>query len=55
MEKIIFFSLVIPILAFVIYLGGSAIMKGFSAKNSNKINENNSEQLTDELNKLNEL
>ena len=55
MEKIIFFSLVIPILAFVIYLGGSAIMKGFSAKNSNKIDENNSDQLTDELNKLNEL
>ena len=55
MEKIIFFSLVIPILAFVIYLGGNAIMKGLSAKNSNKINENNSDQLTDELNKLNEL
>jgi len=55
MEKIIFFGLVIPILGFVIYLGGSAIMKGLSAKNSNKINENNSDQLTDELNKLNEL
>ena len=55
MEKIIFFSLVIPILAFVIYLGGNAIMKGLSAKNSNKINENNSDQLTDELNKLNVL
>ena len=55
MEKIIFFSLVIPILAFVIYLGGNAIMKGLSAKNSNKINENDSDRLTDELNKLNEL
>ena len=55
MEKIIFFSLVIPILAFVIYLGGSAIMKGFSAKNSNKVNENDPDRLTDELNKLNEL
>ena len=55
MEKIIFFSLVIPILAFVIYLGGNAVMKGLSAKNSNKINENNTDQLTDELNKLNEL
>ena len=55
MEKIIFFSLVIPILAFVIYLGGNAIMKGFSAKNSNKVNENDPDQLTDELNKLNEL
>ena len=50
-----FFSLVIPILAFVIYLGGNAIMKGLSAKNSNTINENDSDQLTDELNKLNEL
>ena len=55
METIIFFGLAIPILAFIIYLGGSAIMKGLSAKNSNKINENNSDQLTDELNKLNEL
>ena len=55
METIIFFGLVIPILGFVIYLGGSAIMKGLSAKNSNKIDENNSDQLTDELNKLNEL
>ena len=55
MEMIIFFSLAIPILAFIIYLGGSAIMKGLSAKNSNKINENNSDQLTNELNKLNEL
>ena len=29
MEKIIFFGLVIPIFAFVLYLGVSAIMKGF--------------------------
>ncbi len=55
METIIFFGLVIPILIFIIYLGGSAIMKGLSAKNLNKVNENNSDQLTDELNKLNEL
>ena len=55
METIIFFGLVIPILIFVIYLGGSAIKKGLSAKNLNKVNENNSDQLTDELNKLNEL
>tara|TARA_B100001057_G_scaffold278949_1_gene279217 strand:- start:621 stop:875 length:255 start_codon:yes stop_codon:yes gene_type:complete len=63
MEKIIFFGLIIPILLFVVYLGGRAIMTGFSAKNSNKsdseieINNNagNSENLTDELNKLNEL
>ena len=36
MEKIIFFGLVIPIFGFVLYLGGSAIMKGFKAKNENK-------------------
>ena len=38
MEKIIFFGLVIPIFLFVLYLGGRAIMTGFSAKNSNKSN-----------------
>jgi len=67
MEKIIFFGLVIPILIFVAYLGGRAIMTGFSAKNSNQSNPetsmnedtenslNNPENLTGELNKLNEL
>ena len=63
MEKIIFFGLVIPIFLFVFYLGGRAIMTGFSAKSSNKpdseieINNNpdNSKNLTEELNKLNEL
>ena len=63
MEKIIFFGLIIPILIFVVYLGGRAIMTGFNAKSSNKsdseieINNNadNSENLTEELNKLNEL
>ncbi len=66
MEKIIFFGLVIPILAFVLYLGGNAIMKGMSAKNANKEDENlknneieNSSEakknLTDELDKLNNL
>ena len=67
MEKIIFFSLVIPIFLFVFYLGGRAIMTGFSAKSSNKsdaeieTNENidnisnKPENLTEELNKLNEL
>ena len=34
MEKIIFFSLVILIFAFVLYLGVNAIMKGMSAKNA---------------------
>ena len=63
MEKIIFFGLIIPILLFVVYLGGRAIMTGFSAKSSSKsdseieINNNadSSENLSEELNKLNEL
>ena len=36
MEKIIFFSLVIPIFGFVLYLGVSAIMKGSEAKSALK-------------------
>ena len=67
MEKMIFFGLVIPIFLFGLYLGGRAIMTGFSAKSSNKsdveieTNENidnisnKPENLTEELNKLNEL
>ncbi len=67
MEKIIFFGLVIPIIIFVVYLGGRAIMTGFSAKNANRSNSeidtdnnlenlsNNPERLSDELDKLNEL
>ena len=57
MEKIIFFGLVIPILIFMLYLGVSAFKKGFSAKsskNSEKL-EHNNDQLTDEINKLNDL
>ena len=65
MEKIIFFGLAIPILGFVIYLGATAIMSGFSAKNANRINKNNEEsieenfndkdKLSDEINKLDKL
>ena len=66
MEKIIFFSLVIPIFAFVLYLGVNAIMKGMSAKNDNKDDENleNNEiensfdtkkNLSEELEKINNL
>ncbi len=67
MEKIIFFVLVIPIMAFVLYLGGMAIMNGFKSKEANraekeaeqfKDNENLTSQdnnLSDELTKLNEL
>ena len=36
MEKLIFFGLAIPILGFVFYLGGTAIMKGFKAKVDNR-------------------
>ena len=58
MEKIIFFSLVIPILGFVLYLGINAIMKGVSAKNANKNKENigneNSDYSSNDENKLSE-
>ena len=65
MEKIIFFALVIPIIGFVLYLGATAIMKGFSAKEANRSEKNedalnnnfstDKEQLSNELRKLNEL
>ena len=66
MEKIIFFSLVIPIFGFVLYLGVTAIMKGFSAKSANRSEENLEDQnfdnlpndenkLSDEIEKLNKL
>ena len=66
MEKIIFFSLVIPIFAFVLYLGGNAIMSGMSVRNAKVEGENlednesdNSsvikKNLSEELSKLNNL
>ena len=67
MEKIIFFSLVLPILGFVLYMGVSAILKGFNAKNDNFLKEEKNEEevndslkstkneLSDELLKLSEL
>ena len=65
MEKIIFFALVIPIIGFVLYLGATAIMNGFSAKEANRSEKNedippndfspDKEQLSNELSKLNEL
>ena len=66
MEKIIFFGLVIPIFAFVLYLGVSAIMKGSEAKSALKEeanlksdeNENsldNKKNLSEEIDKLNNL
>ena len=39
MEKIIFFAIAFPILGFVFYLGGTAIMKGFKAKVDNRAEE----------------
>jgi len=69
MEKIIFFGLAVPILGFVFYLGGTAIMKGFKAKVENRPekpeekqtidqhanSDNLSDNLSDEITKLNEL
>ena len=68
MEKIIFFALAVPILGFVFYLGGSAIMKGFKAKvdnrpvkseekdeNETQVSPTNSNDLSNEISKLNEL
>lgn len=66
MEKIIFFSLVIPIFGFVLYLGVNAIMKGTEAKKALKEQENlkndenenfidNKKNLSEELDKLNNL
>ena len=65
MEKIIFFALIIPIIGFVLYLGATAIMNGFSAKEANRSEKDedipnndfspNKEQLSNELSKLNEL
>ena len=49
MEKIIFFVLVIPIMAFVLYLGGMAIMNGFKSKEANRA-EKEAEQSKDNEN-----
>ena len=65
MEKIIFLGLAIPILGFILYLGASAIMKGFSAKEANRSEKeendkktnlsDSNDQISNELSKLNEL
>ena len=70
MEKIIFFGLVIPIMAYVLYLGGMAIMNGFKSKEANRAEKEDAENesgdtsetsaeqssiLSDELSKLNDL
>ena len=65
MEKIIFFALVIPIIGFVLYLGATSIMRGFSAKETNRSEKEEDiiatgssfeiDQLSNEITKLNEL
>ena len=65
MEKIIFFTLALPILGFVFYLGGTAIMKGFKAKVDNRPDDLDKDEasevvksendLSSEIKKLNEL
>jgi hypothetical protein len=68
MEKLIFLILAVPILIFVFYLGGSAIMTGFKAKVDNAPNKDNethsdslnndldtNSNLSSEITKLNEL
>ena len=67
MEKIIFVGIVIPIMAYVLYLGGMAIMNGFNAKEANRAEKeevqeetkttisNDHSSLSDELAKLNSL
>ena len=65
MEKIIFLGLAIPILGFILYLGAWAIMKGFTAKEANRSEKeqsdnktnlpDNSDQISNELSKLNDL
>ena len=49
MEKIIFFGLVIPIMAYVLYLGGMAIMNGFKSKEANRAEKEQSKSETDDI------
>ena len=70
MEKLIFLILAVPILIFVLYLGGSAIMVGFKSKEENKLNKDENKDnhpqdtsstldsntnLSNEIERLNEL
>ena len=52
MSNLIFFILVVPILIFVLYLGGSAVMAGVKAKEENRTTKevnDQSEELSDNL------
>ena len=67
MEKIIFLSLALPVLVFILYLGVSAILTGFKAKNEKALEETRNiekendqlkvgdDNLSDKLLKLNKL
>ena len=67
MEKIIFLSLALPVLVFILYLGVSAILTGFKAKNEKALEQTRNiekendqlkvgdDNLSDKLLKLNEL
>ena len=67
MEKIIFLSLALPVLGFVLYLGISALLKGFKAKNDKLLEDSKNEEdinnesevindsLSNEFSKLNDL
>ena len=52
MEKLIFLILAVPILGFVLYLGGSAIMTGFKAKGENTSQKDQESQAGDENDNL---
>ena len=59
MEKIIFFGLVIPIIAYVLYIGATAMMEGFKAKEANRaekeeVNEEGDLNSPDKINTLSE-
>ena len=52
MDNLIFFVLVVPILIFVLYLGGSAVMAGVKAKGENKSIQEDNDQSEDPEDKL---
>ena len=59
MQSIIFITLSIIIMAFVLFLGVKAIQKGLNAKNNKEFNQEKSDELNNsisgELEKLNKL
>ena len=59
MQSIIFITLSVIIMGFVLFLGVKAIQKGLNAKNNKQFNQEKSDELnnsiSEELEKLNEL